>query len=130
MFRISHSRFARASVIALVAAPLSLFAPRSALAVDVNADCAAMYGSSFSPVIGQVAAPAPGGARPAKGVPFKDPAFGTCVVRATNHAVEPPSGFARNDYSRRQAFNVDNSRMLVRSEEHTSEPQSLMRISY
>src|SRR3546814_15643368 len=74
-----------------------------------------MYGSSFSPVIGQVAAPAPGGARPAKGVPFKDPAFGTCVVRATNHAVEPPSGFARNDYSRRQAFNVDNSRMLVYS---------------
>src|SRR3546814_1248784 len=89
MFRISHSRFARASVIALVAAPILLLASRSALAVDVNADCAAMYGSSFSPVIGQVAAPAPGGARPAKGVPFKDPAFGTCVVRATNHAVEP-----------------------------------------
>src|SRR3546814_10440461 len=109
-----------------------------------------------------VAVPAPSSARPAKGVAFKDPACGTCVVRATNHNTEPPSGFARNDYSRRQAFNVDNSRFLAyaydgawhlydantlahireqdgpggdaepqwRSEEHTSDLQSLMRISY
>src|SRR3546814_2822291 len=60
-----------------------------------------------------VAVPAPSSARPAKGVAFKDPACGTCVVRATNHNTEPPSGFARNDYSRRQAFNVDNSRFLA-----------------
>jgi hypothetical protein len=44
-----------------------------------------------------------------------DPAFGTCLVRATNHAAEPPSGFARNDYSRRQAFNADNSRFIIYS---------------
>lgn len=84
-----------------------------ALAVNLNTDCAALYGSSFTAVEGMVAAPSPISSRPAKGVPFKDPAFGTCVVRATNHATEPPSGFARNDYSRRQAFNVDNTRMLV-----------------
>ena len=37
------------------------------------------------------------------------------MVRATDHAVEPPSGFARNDYSRRQAFNANNTRVLVYS---------------
>jgi archaellum component FlaF (FlaF/FlaG flagellin family) len=103
------------SLLGLLVAPLALLTAGSAHAVDVNADCAALYGASFNPVIGQVAAPTPGGARPAKGVPFKDPAFGTCVVRATDHAVEPPSGFARNDYSRRQAFNANNTRVLVYS---------------
>ncbi|MDP1696623.1 MAG: hypothetical protein Q8L45_02370 [Xanthomonadaceae bacterium] len=84
-----------------------------AIAANINTDCAALYASGFTAVEGMVAAPSPSSSRPAKGVPFKDPAFGTCVVRATNHASEPPSGFARNDYSRRQAFNVDNTRVLV-----------------
>ena len=35
------------------------------------------------------------------------------MVRATDHAAEPPSGFARNDYSRRQAFNADSSKFIV-----------------
>ena len=104
-----------ASALWLFAAPLILLSANPAHAVDVNADCAAMYGSGFTAVTGQVASPAPSSSRPAKGVPFKDPAFGTCVVRATNHAAEPPSGFARNDYSRRQAFNVNNTRALAYS---------------
>ena len=103
------------SLLSLVAVPLALLSSGPAHAVDVNADCAAMYGSGFTAVTGQVASPAPSSSRPAKGVPFKDPAFGTCVVRATNHAAEPPSGFARNDYSRRQAFNVNNTRALAYS---------------
>ncbi|MDX2299477.1 MAG: hypothetical protein NW204_07110, partial [Xanthomonadaceae bacterium] len=65
------------SLLGLLVAPLALLPAGSAYAVDVNADCAALYGASFNPVIGKVAAPTPGGARPVKGVPFKDPAFGT-----------------------------------------------------
>ena len=108
-------RLAFAPALWLFAAPLALLASHPAHAVDVNADCAALYGASFNPVVGKVAAASTVTARPTKGVPFKDAAFGTCVVRATDHVVEPPSGFARNDYSRRQAFNADNTRSLVYS---------------
>ncbi len=51
--------------------------------------------------------------RPAKGVVQIDPAYKHCLVRATDHASEPPSGFARSDYSRRQAYNSDNTRFIV-----------------
>ncbi|PKM16928.1 MAG: hypothetical protein CVV12_01185, partial [Gammaproteobacteria bacterium HGW-Gammaproteobacteria-2] len=63
--------------------PLALLPFGQANAVNVDADCAALYGSSFTAVTGKIASPSPSSARPAKGVPFKDPAFGTCVVRAT-----------------------------------------------
>jgi len=98
----------------LFAATLA-FHSKTAVAIDLNAACADLYGTGFATVEGMVAAPSPTSARPAKGAPFKDPAFGTCVVRATSHTTEPPSGFARNDYSRRQAFNVDNTRFLTYS---------------
>ncbi|WP_057658929.1 hypothetical protein [Pseudoxanthomonas dokdonensis] len=52
-------------------------------------------------------------AKPAKGRILKEPSFGTCLVRATAHDSEPPTTFARNDYSRRQAFNADNSYFIV-----------------
>lgn len=50
---------------------------------------------------------------PEKGKVFLDPLFHTCVVRATDHNSEPPKGFARNDYSRREAFNDDRSLFLA-----------------
>ncbi len=50
---------------------------------------------------------------PGKGEWFRDPAYGSCMVRVTDHRHEPPEGFARNDYSRRQPFNADGSRLLV-----------------
>ncbi len=75
--------------------------------------CRDFYTPSYSPVVGEVSAPYKASPRPAKGVALRDPFFGTCVVRATDHAPEPPTGFARNDYSRRQAFNADNSRFIV-----------------
>lgn len=52
--------------------------------------------------------------KPAKGVPMRDP-LGTCIIRATQHDVDPPQTFARNDYSRRQPFNADNTLFLVYS---------------
>ncbi|HET7924628.1 MAG TPA: hypothetical protein VFL30_07000 [Rhodanobacteraceae bacterium] len=51
--------------------------------------------------------------KPAKGVAIIDPDSGTCFVRATAHDDEPPTGFARNDYSRREAFNADETKFLV-----------------
>ena len=75
--------------------------------------CASFYPAGFTPITGEITAPLKPAPRPAKGVAQKDPYFGTCVVRATDHANEAPSGFARNDYSRRQAFNADNSRFIV-----------------
>ena len=75
--------------------------------------CLNFYGASFSPIMGKVTASDTPSPRPQKGVALADPYFGTCVVRATDHANEPPSGFARNDYSRRQAFNADNTRFIA-----------------
>lgn len=84
-----------------------------AAAVNVDSECAALYGSGFTPSTGYVTAgTSTKPARPLKGVVKRDSAFGTCVIRATDHAVEPPTNFARNDYARRQAFNADNTKFI------------------
>lgn len=57
--------------------------------------------------------PIPAMAKPAKGVPYTDPTYGTRIVRVTNHAAEVPVGFARNDYARRQPFNADDTLQLI-----------------
>jgi hypothetical protein len=51
--------------------------------------------------------------KPPRGVAQVDPDYNTCRVRVTDHAADGISGFARNDYSRRQAFNIDNTLQLV-----------------
>lgn len=52
--------------------------------------------------------------RPKKGVGIREPQFGTCLVRVTDSKSDyPAGGFLRNDYSRRQAFNADNTRYLA-----------------
>lgn len=63
-------------------------------------------------VTGKSSATEPTNANPAKGVVTVDPSFKIPMVRVTDRS-DPPSGFARNDYSRRQAFNANNSRQLV-----------------
>lgn len=80
---------------------------------SVETRCAAIN-SAYVPALGQVTALTPALARPAKGTAFKDPSFNTCVIRATDHVAEnASSSFLRNDYSRRQAFNADNSYFIV-----------------
>lgn len=85
----------------------------AAAASGPSGPCDGFYADGFAPVIGEAEAAFVDRARPAKGVAVGDPHFGTCVVRATDHAAEPPEGFARSDYSRRQAFNADNTRFIV-----------------
>ncbi len=77
--------------------------------------CQGFYSGAFTPVTGQVTVNEPNLPRPSKGSELSDSNFHTCVVRATDWAAEPPEGFARNDYSRRQAFNADSSKFLVYS---------------
>ncbi len=80
----------------------------------LKTDCSMDKRASRSLVEGQFyLAPTVELKKPEKGVRYVDPAHGTCVVRVTDHFDEEPVGFARNDYSRRQAFNSDNSLILV-----------------
>jgi hypothetical protein len=106
--------FGRAVALALTMAALALVPTRSRAAVDANAECAALLQEHRGAVLGEVVAHTPDLPRPAKGVVQLDPTFHTCVVRATDHAAEPPStAFTRNDYARRQAFNADNTRFIA-----------------
>ncbi len=58
-------------------------------------------------------------AEPPARVPFRDPVFGTCLVRVTDRTTDlppgDPSAGLKNEYSRVQSFNADGSRILVRS---------------
>ena len=63
-------------------------------------------------VEGRLSAAMPTTARPARGVATPDPVTKQVVYRVTDRA-DPVSGFARNDYSRRQAFNAGNTRQIV-----------------
>ena len=54
---------------------------------------------------------------PAARVPFRDPVFGTCLIRVTDRAVDlaedDSSAGLKNEYSRVQSFNSDETRILV-----------------
>jgi hypothetical protein len=69
--------------------------------------------STFHLKEGLIAPSMPAFADPPKGALVSEPTFNTCLTRVTDHASEPPVNFARNDYSRRQAFNADSSFVLI-----------------
>ena len=64
---------------------------------------------------------APTRAEPKARVPFRDPVFGTCMVRVTDRKADlsrdDRSKGLKNEYSRVQSFNADGSRILVRTTE-------------
>lgn len=78
--------------------------------------CANFYQAGFTLQLGQQVSTVPALARPVKGTAYRDPVHGTCGIRVTDHANEAPVNFARHDYARRQAFNADNSFLLVNGE--------------
>lgn len=78
-----------------------------------NNMCATIYSGGFTPVVGKDSSPPGAMSKPVRAVPYADPAYGSCVIRATDAANEPPVGFARNDYSRREPFNADDSMYLI-----------------
>lgn len=72
---------------------------------------------------------------PAARAPFRDPVFGSCLVRLTDRAADlapnDTSGGLKNEYSRAQAFNADESLILIRGIAATwylYDPVSLQRI--
>lgn len=79
--------------------------------------CAASA-SRPTPVSGDVfaRAAAPQTSKPRVGDSINEAAYGLCLMRLTDGKAQPPSGYVRSDYSRRQAFNADGSRMLVVAE--------------
>ncbi|MFH2102847.1 MAG: cellulase family glycosylhydrolase [Chloroflexota bacterium] len=60
---------------------------------------------------------------PERGIPYRDPAFGSCIVRVTDRHADlstgDPSAGLKNEYSRVQSFNSDDSLLLVRGIEAT-----------
>lgn len=60
---------------------------------------------------------------PAARVPFRDPVFGTCVTRLTDRIADLATGDSsqgfKNEYSRVQSFNADESLILIRGTEAT-----------
>ena len=90
--------------------------------------CADFYAPDFRLVTGKdTTPPSTRLTRPAKGVPYRDPAYGTCVVRVADHEKEGLATQSRNLYSRIQPFNADDSRVLVHSLDgyfHLYDPQT------
>ena len=80
-----------------------------------------MFRSTAIPHHRSRGAPAPDLAEPAARSPFRDPVFGTCLVRVTDRQADLTSGDEsrglKNEYSRVQSFNADGSRILVRGTE-------------
>jgi hypothetical protein len=64
-------------------------------------------------VAGQITRPWATTPKPARGVAIREANWATCQVRTTDYLADGLPTFARNDYSRRQAFNADNTRQLV-----------------
>lgn len=58
-------------------------------------------------------------AEPQARIPFRDPTFGTCLVRVTDRnvdlATDDDSAGMVNEYSRVQSFNADGTRLIARS---------------
>lgn len=84
-------------------------------AISMSGPCSGFYAVGATLLEGMLSPPSIPTPKPLKGRLTSDPGFDTCIVRATQHDVEPPQTFARNDYSRREPFNADNSRVLVYS---------------
>lgn len=57
--------------------------------------------------------PLPDNVRPPFLSSTQDPVYGSCVVRVTDNAAHPEAPAQRNDYSRRQAFNANDTRFLL-----------------
>lgn len=90
-----------------------IFCGSPASAGEPSAVCAKMYGPGWKPVTGMDNSAIPPAPKPKRGVAFTEPTYKTCVTRVTDHAADGIKGFAREEYSRRQAFNADDSMIMV-----------------
>jgi WD40 repeat protein len=82
-------------------------------AQGITSRCAPSYSASWQPVTGRDRRGKGALPKPRRGAPFSDPIAKTCVVRVTDREADPVAMFARADYARRQAFNVDDSKLVL-----------------
>lgn len=96
---------------------IATFAPLLLLASGAGqaSVCDGFYSAGFKLAQGKLNPPMVSRSKPAKGVAITEPNFKTCLFRATDHRTEPSSIYTRNDYSRRQAFNANNTYFLTYS---------------
>ena len=80
---------------------------------ELSPACKTFYPSTFTLDSTLDVDTVPALAKPAKGVAVTEPTYKTCLVRAADHKADGLQGFARNDYSRRQAFNANSTRQLI-----------------
>lgn len=84
------------------------------LATISRGPCKDFYAPTFAFAEGKLAKQPIATARPVRGKPIRDANFGACVVRVSDRASDTPDApLLRNDYSRRQAFNADNTRVFA-----------------
>lgn len=88
--------------------------PRTPLAAITRGPCQVFYPADFALVEGRLAKAVPALAKPERGVALRDSNYGTCLVRISDRGKDvPDSPLIRNDYSRRQAFNADDTRTFA-----------------
>lgn len=83
----------------------------------VSSRCLPVIAADWQPIVGQHMGLAPAMPKPKKGMAFADPTYGTCIVRMSDHAADGLKLFVRTDYSRREAFNADDSKLIVTGKE-------------
>jgi len=104
-----------------IATPAAAATPTAASAVETPPAAAATLGCADSqpPFVTDLEVrQTPSLDEPAARVPFRDPVFGTCLVRVTDRTTDLSpddiSAGLKNEYSRVQSFNADGSRLLAR----------------
>lgn len=100
--------FAAALTGGILAVPANTFASGP---VPGQGACPGYPVASSAPASGQ--SPAGARMRPSLGQAISGPGDSTCIVRATDHRSQPVGDFARVPYSRTQAFNADDTLMVV-----------------
>ncbi len=98
---------------ALAAFGGAIHAQVSTTTSEPNGACADFYAAGSELVTGQVTVPWATTPKPERGAMVREANYNTCQVRVTDHRVDGLNTFARNDYSRRQAFNSDSTRQIV-----------------
>ena len=81
--------------------------------IDPAALCVAELAAMPPLPAGTERRPLPDNARPPFLSSTLDPVHGSCVVRVTDNAAHPEAPARRNDYSRRQAFNANDTYFLL-----------------
>jgi hypothetical protein len=87
--------------------------PPGSASAEPDGACTNFYAADAKLVVGQITKPWAKTLIPARGQAVTEANWSTCQVRVTDRVADGLGQFARNDYSRRQPFNADNSRQLI-----------------